>query len=434
MTTGTDRTPLELPALLACPHAELAATAQRLGLPRPPLVPRDELAAAIVAHELARGVPVFADGWLAVLPEGFGFVRCAARDYAATPLDAYVGPSQVRAMNLRDGHRLRGPVRAPKGNERHFALLHVERVNGATADQLAARVPFADRRPLVATRPAAPAGDDAELHTLALLAPWCHGHRILLEAPPAFATVPFLARLAAALRRGHPAATTAPPLRLSLCLLDQRPEDVAAARSALAGVADCDVVATAFAAPPDRHVALADAALARAVREVEAGDDVVLLLDSLTALVRAASRLAPPAGGFAAPGLPASALLPAKQLFAAARQCAEGGSLTIVATVASDSGSPVDGAIAREFASCTNGDIVVDPALVEGTSAVPFDLLRTRIRPEDDPRPVAAREQLRAVRAVLAELPPLVRHRAWLACLAADARLDGLAGRLAAGA
>lgn len=432
MTSAADRPALELAALLQRPHGELFAAATQLGLRPPPLSPRDELAAAIVAHELAHGAAVVAEGHLAVLPEGFGFVRAAQRDYAATPLDAYVGPSQVRSLNLRDGHRVRGPVRAPKGNERHFALLQIERVNGALPAELAARVPFADRQPLVATRPLALPDDDDELRTLRLLAPWCHGHRILLEAPPAWPTAPFLVRLAAALRRARPAAGAAPPLRIALCLIDQRPEAAAAARAALAAVDCCDVVATPFAAPPDRHLALADTALARAMREVEAGDDVVLLLDSLTALVRAASRLAPPSGGFAAPGLPATALLPAKQLFAAARQCAEGGSLTIVAAVAREAGSPLDDAIAKELACHDNGAIVVDPLLVDGASA-PFDLLRTRIRPEDDPRPAAAKEQVRAVRAVLAELPPLVRHRAWLACLATDARLDGLAGRLAAG-
>jgi transcription termination factor Rho len=227
---------------------------------------------------------------------------------------------------------------------------------------------------------------------------------VLIAAPPSWPAARLLADIAGGLR------ATAPEVRPALCLLDQRPEHIAAARASSTG---WPIVATPFADPPERHLALADIALSRAQRQVESGADVVLLVDSLTALVRARSRVATPSGGFAAPGLAAEALLPAKRLFAAARQCAEGGSLTVVATVVADPTSAVDEAIARELQPFTNSDVVVDATLVAAGAEPPFDPLRTRTRTEDDARPVAERERRRALDAQLAGLPVLQRHATW---------------------
>jgi transcription termination factor Rho len=266
-------------------------------------------------------------------------------------------------------------------------------------------VPFADRTAIAPSRPLALPDDDAG-RALGGLAPWWRGNRVLITAPRTWPTARFFADLAAGLQR------SAPDVRPVLCLLDQRPEDIAAARARTAA-AGCPVVATPFAAPPERHLALADTALGRALRQVEAGVDVVLLVDSLTAMVRARGRVATPSGGFAAPGLAAEALLPAKRLFAAARQCAEGGSLTVIATVVADASSVVDDAIARELQPFSNSDVAVDAELVAKGAEPPFDPQRTRTRPEDDPRPQAEREWRRALDQRLAGLPVRARHAAW---------------------
>ena len=383
--------------------AELLAAANAASLELRPHLERDELLAALFAHELERGERLVVDGVVELLPEGFGFLRFPAHDFAAGAADIYLSPSQVRGLNLKNGHRVRGPIRGPKGNERFFALLHVDTVNGADPGQARTRLAFAARTPVVATRPLALPPSTPLLHAIGQLAPWCRGQRALLRLPSAWPRASTLAELAQAL--------TAADARLSvrLGLFDQRPEDLAAVQAALAGQPGIEVVSTTFAAAAERHVAAAELLLAQVQREVEGGLDVVLLLDSLTALVRQSQLAQPASGRFLAPGLDAAAVQLGKRVFASARACAEGGSLTVLASVLDDRGNDVDARIAAEFAHRGNSEVVVDPELFRLGVALALDVEATRTRPEDDGRAPAQRAAGAALRSELLALPPAAR-------------------------
>jgi transcription termination factor Rho len=324
--------PLPPADVLAGDAAALVRELAAAGAPTPPNLSRGELLQAVLALRLARGEPVAVAGALDLMPEGFGFVRSPAFDFAASPHDAFVAPSQVQALNLKAGQWLAGPLRAPRGAERFFGLVRVDTANGAPPAQLGERLAFASRAPAAAQAPlGGPHGAD-----------WRRGQRVLLLAPPGAPTHRWFAAAASGL------AAAAPPLRVRACLLDQRPEDLAAAKAAVGTAAE--LVGTTFDAPPERHVALAELALARCQREVEAGADVVLLVDGLTTLALAAQRALPSSGRWICPGLDVQAAQPGKRLFAAARACAEGGSLTVIARVDDSGGSAVEAAVRDDLA------------------------------------------------------------------------------------
>ncbi|HEX6813919.1 MAG TPA: transcription termination factor Rho [Planctomycetota bacterium] len=383
------------------------------GLQPKPNQDRVELLAALLEQRLAAGGTVHAEGVLDVLPEGFAFLRTRQLAYAVDPADVYVSPSQVRAFDLRAGHRLSGPVRPPKRGERYFALVSIDRVNGEPAENWRSVLPFGSRTPLLPTERLRLGHEHAaiDLRAIDLLAPWGKGQRVLLTAPPAWPRTDLLARIATALAHNHR------ELQLVVCLLDQRPEDTTAARRALANVARCEVLATTFDEPPARHVALAEIVAAACQREVEADRDVVLLIDSLTALARACHLVNPPSGRLLCAGLDASATQRGKRLFASARACEEGGSLTVIATALAGTDSPIDAAIAAEFQHRGNSEVVVDPALAAAGVEPPLDVQRTATRCFDEIGPraeVAARARWRQE---LAALPPAERLARVLAAL-----------------
>ncbi|MCK5945604.1 MAG: hypothetical protein KAI24_26680 [Planctomycetes bacterium] len=350
-----------VPELVALPRAELLARMAARGLEPRPHLGHDELVAELVTSLLGAGEQVTTTGELSMLHEGFGFVRLRACDYDETAIDAYVSQSQIRSLRLLQGHRVAGPLRAPRGTERFLALTQVESVQGVDAAALGDVVPFAARTPIVPDRPLPLAGDD-ELAASLAPAPWRHGHRVLVHSDREFARAAWLTRTARAI------AAANPDVGVSLCLLEQRPEDLAAARD---GARDTSltVVGSLFGDGPRRHADLADLALHAAMRRVEHGEDVVLLLDSLTALTHAVARSHAPSGAWIQPGLDARAVLPPKRLLASARQTAEGGALTVIAAV-DEGGTELDQAIAREFAATSNSDVWLQtPA-------------RTRTRPE----------------------------------------------------
>lgn len=386
--------PVDLAALQAMPTATLAQQAMDAGLDVGPGAEHGDLVFAVFVHRVGKDGFGHGDGTFDLLPDGFGFVRSKARSWAPAPFDAFVSPAQVRRLNLKNGHHITGPVRAPRGGERFLALQHVETVNGGDPERLAHRIAFASRSPVLPRRGLAldPNGDD-ELAAIAALAPWARGHRVLVTAPPSAPSATLLARLAAALHRSDA------ELVVTIALLDQRPEDLAAARAAIVGTT-VDLVATTFDAEPSRHSAVAEMALAEAQRDVEAGRDVVLLLDSLTAFARACHVDQPTSGKLACVGLDALATLRGKKLFSAARACEEGGSLTIVAT-AIENGDRIDDTILADFRRRANSEVAFcgDPTL----RTVVLDVRRTATRPEDLLLPPPDRLRLDALRNELAQ-------------------------------
>lgn len=375
---------------------------------------RGEIAFALLRHRIGTDGRGFVDGTLEVLPDGFGFVRVTACSWAAQPSDPFVGPAQIRKLNLRTGQRIAGVVRPPRGDERFFSLQHVDRVDGADPAHEGVRVPFPSRTPILPRFPLPLAASDRDrLAAIGAAAPWARGQRVLVLTPPALAgRATLLAGMAAALRRDDAA------LVVLLCLVDQRPEDIAAVRAQLAGTG-VTVVASTFDEPAARHVTLAEMALASAQRAVENGGDAVLLFDSLPALARACQVEQPPSGKLVCVGLDALATARGKRLFAAARACEEGGSLTVIAT-AVDGGSRVEDAVLVDFERAANSLVVYTTDLTP-PDALP-DLRRTATRSEDLLRTPTVMSRLQAVRAALTENP----HAGPSALL--DAALTRLAG------
>jgi transcription termination factor Rho len=338
---------------------------------------------------------------LEVLPDGFGFLRSPRHDFEPGPDDIYVSPSQVRRLNLKQGHQVAGPVRPPRRSEKYLALLQVEAVNGGTVAELARRIPFDQRTPVLPTRrlPLAHDGASADVRLLDLLAPWGRGQRVLIQAPPGSGRTLLLTNITRAL------LTANPDLYAVVCVVDERPEEVTELRRRTGPDSQREVVASTFDQPPGRHIALAEMALARAQRMVEAGRDVLLVLDSLTALARALHQELPPSGRMLTAGLDAGALLRPKRLFGAARQLEGGGSLTVIATVLTGTDSRVDQVIAEEFAGKGNSDVVLAGELAALHIYPAIDPLRTGTRREDCLLPPTAIEALRRLRARLQGLP-----------------------------
>ncbi len=415
----------DLVALQAHTTASLLALAHGEGVGVLPNLDRGELLHAILAHRLARHGLGWAEGVLEILPDGFGFLRSPRHDFEPGAHDVYVSPSQIRRLNLKPGHLLAGPVRPPRRGEKFFALLHVDRIDDGDVEALRTRVPFAARTPVLPTErlrldhPGAP----PDVRAIDLLSPWGKGQRVLLAAPPGSGRTRVLTRIAEALLTNHS------ELRVILCLLDERPEEMTAIRRSIGAHERGWVAASTFDQVPSRHIAIAEMCLLRAQRMVEAGHDVVLVLDSLTALVRAYHQEHGFSGRLLCPGLDATAVQRPKKLFGAARKCEEGGSLTILATALTGTGSRIDEAIAEEFCNRGNAEVTFDRALAELHADLPLDVLRTTTRREDL---LLARPQIAALqrlREELAQVPATARAQRLLerlrACPSNDSLLAG---------
>ena len=415
----------DLAALQGHSAAELLDLAHTEAIEVLPNLGKGELLFAILQHRFARHGLGWVEGVLDVLPDGFGFLRSVRHDYEPGPEDVYVSPSQIRRLNLKPGHLLAGPVRPPRRGEKYFALLHVELINGGDVANLHRRVPFAARTPILPSErlrldhPGAP----LDMRALDLLTPWGKGQRVLITAPPGSGRTRMLCRIAESLRHNHP------EVHVSLCLLDERPEEVTGIRRAIHGPCS-DVVASTFDQPLLRHITLAEMALARAQRMVEAGADVVLLLDSLTALARAYNIESPASGRMLCAGLDAQAVHRPKRLFGAARKLEEGGSLTIVATALCGTESRLDQTILDEFQNRGNADVVLDRELADQHLDPALDVLRTGTRREDMLLDAPAVATLQRLRQQLAPLSRAERVAKVLALLQQSPTNEGVLAQL----
>ncbi len=295
------------------------------------------------------------EGVLEILPDGFGFLRDPEANYMSGPDDIYVSPSQIRRFNLRTGDLLGGQVRAPKDNERYLALIQVEHVNGMDPDDAADQLVFDSLTPLhpnerlnLATLSHEPATG-----VLDLVAPMGKGQRGLIVAPPRTGKTRLLKHLSLALAQNHP------ELHQMVLLIDERPEEVTDMERSVSG----EVIASTFDEAPGRHVQVAEMVIERARRMVEAGQDVLILLDSLTRLCRAYNQTTPSSGKMLSGGVDAAAFHRPKRFFGAARNLEEGGSLTILATALVQTGSRTDEVIFEEFTGTANMEWVLDSDL-----------------------------------------------------------------------
>jgi transcription termination factor Rho len=385
----------EIPRLQAMPIAQLIELARDEGIEGYSGLTKQELIFQLLRKRVTSTGLGWGEGVLDVLADGFGFLRSRRYSYQAGPDDIYVSPSQIRRLNLKQGHLLAGPVRPPKEGEKYFALLHVEAVNGGTIEQLRRRIPFDELTPLWPSErlrfehPGC--GIDARLADL--LAPMGKGQRTLLLAPPQSSRTRLLTHLAQGVLVNHP------EIYVIMLLVDERPEEIAEIARATGPDGRREVAATAFDEPPARHIALAEFVLERARRMVEGGQDVLLILDSLTTMTRAYASELPPSGKMLCAGLDSAALPHAKRLFASARETEEAGSLTVLASVLTGTDSRVNDIIVEEFSGKANCEIVLDPRLAEQHVYPALDLGRTGTRREDNLLSEAEAARLRRLRA-----------------------------------
>ncbi len=322
-----------------------------------------------------QGGSVRNSGILEVLPDGFGFLRDPAQSYLPGPDDIYVSPSQIRRFDLHTGDEVVGEVRAPKDNERYFALIRVNSVNGADPDRGGPARDFDSLTPLHPDQAFTLEHDPHEVSTrlMDLFTPVGKGQRGLIVAPPRVGKTVLLQNIARALAANHP------EVHLMVLLIDERPEEVTEMVRTVQG----EVLSSTFDEPASRHVQVAEMVLERARRLVERGRDVVVLLDSITRLARAYNNTVPSSGKLLSGGVDAAALHRPKRFFGAARNLEEGGSLTILGTALVETGSRMDDVIFEEFKGTGNMELVLDRGVADRRIFPALDVLRSGTRREE---------------------------------------------------
>ena len=335
---------------------------------------QDLIVKILEAHNKKEGI-LQARGVLEVLKEGYGFLRSPDYNYLPGPDDIYVSPSQIKRFGLRTGHQVYGEIRPPKQKERFYALLKLESVNDHPAEEVKKTTLFDNFTPLYPEEKFNLEVDKKDMSTriMDLISPIGKGQRGLIVAQPKTGKTILLQKIANAIRTNHPNT------KLLILLIDERPEEVTDMKRSV----DAEVVSSTFDEPPGRHVSVADMVIQKARRLVEFGDDVVILLDSLTRLGRAHNAVIPHSGKILSGGVDANALRKPKQFFGAARNTEESGSLTIIATALIDTGSRMDDVIFEEFKGTGNMELVLDRRLSDRRIFPSFDLVRSGTRKEE---------------------------------------------------
>jgi len=321
---------------------------------------------------------MFGEGTLEILPDGFGFLRSPDYHYLPCPDDIYVSPSQIRRFGLRTGATVAGQIRPPKENERYFALLSVEAINGADPNLVPEKVPFDDLTPLHPKDRLRLAADAEMLSTriVDIVAPIGFGQRGLIVSPPRAGKTVLLQQLAKAVLQNHPEAY------VIVLLIDERPEEVTDMERQVKA-ANCEVVSSTFDEPASRHIQVSEMVIEKAKRMVEYGHDVVIFLDSITRLARAYNTECPNSGKILTGGVDANALQHPKRFFGAARAVEEGGSLTIIATALVDTGSKMDEVIFEEFKGTGNTELHLERRMVEKRIWPAIDVNKSGTRREE---------------------------------------------------
>ena len=312
------------------------------------------------------------------MPDGFGFLRSPDTSYLASTDDIYISPSQIRRFNLHTGDSIEGEVRTPKDNERYFALVKVDTVNGLPPEQLKHRMLFENLTPLFPTEPLRlernmRGEENVTGRLIDIIAPIGKGQRGLIVASPKTGKTILMQSIAHAITANHPDCV------LMVLLIDERPEEVTEMQRSVKG----EVIASTFDEPATRHVQVAEMVIEKAKRLVESKKDVVILLDSITRLARAYNTVVPSSGKVLTGGVDANALQRPKRFFGAARNVEEGGSLTILGTALVDTGSRMDEVIFEEFKGTGNSEIVMERRLAEKRVYPAININRSGTRRED---------------------------------------------------
>lgn len=355
--------------------ADLVQMAKGLNIEGAAGLRKQELIFALLQAYAAQDQPVYGEGVLECLADGFGFLRAPDYNYLPGPDDIYVSPSQIRRFNLRTGDAVSGPIRPPKEREAYFALLKVDKINGVSPEVARDKILFDNLTPLYPNQKFnienGPKGISTRV--IDMLCPIGKGQRCLIVSPPRAGKTVLLQQLANAISANHPDTT------LLVLLIDERPEEVTDMQRSVKG----EVISSTFDEPATRHVQVAEMVIEKAKRLVEHKHDVVILLDSITRLARAYNTVVPPSGKILSGGVDSNALHKPKRFFGAARNVEEGGSLTIIATALVDTGSRMDEVIFEEFKGTGNSEIHLDRKLMEKRIFPCLDINKSATRKEE---------------------------------------------------
>ena len=357
---------------------ELLHIAEQMGMDNMARSRKQDIIFAILKTHAHNGEPIYGDGVLEILPDGFGFLRSSEGSYLAGPDDIYVSPSQIRRFNLQTGDSIAGQIRPPKDSERYFALLKVSEINFDTPDRSRHKLIFENLTPLFPTQQLRlevgnGTTEDLTGRVIDLIAPIGKGQRSIIVAPPKAGKTVLLQSIAQAITKNHPECY------VIVLLIDERPEEVTEMQRTVRG----EVVASTFDEPPQRHIQVAEMVIEKAKRLVEHKQDVVILLDSITRLARAYNTVIPSSGKVLTGGVDAHALERPKRFFGAARNVEEGGSLTIISTALTDTGSKMDSVIFEEFKGTGNQEITLERDLAERRIFPAINIKKSSTRREE---------------------------------------------------
>ncbi len=319
---------------------------------------------------------ISSSGVLEIMPDGYGFLRSADYNYLNSPDDIYVSQSQIKLFGLKTGDTVKGTIRPPKEGEKYFPLIKVEEINGRDPDFIRDRVPFDYLTPLFPEEKfklVSQKNANVSCRIVDMFAPIGKGQRGLIVAQPKTGKTVLLKDIANAIAENHP------EVYLIILLIDERPEEVTDMARSVNG----EVIASTFDEPAERHVRIANIVLEKAKRLVECGHDVVILLDSITRLARAFNTIAPASGKVLSGGVDSNALHKPKRFFGAARNIENGGSLTILATALTETGSKMDDVIFEEFKGTGNMELQLDRKLSNKRIFPSVDLNASSTRRED---------------------------------------------------
>jgi len=354
---------------------ELTKLAQEMNVQNFAGLKKQELIVTLLEAEAKNDGVLYSRGILEVMGDGYGFLRSPDFNYLPGPDDIYVSPSQIKRFGLRTGHQISGKIRPPKAKERFYALLKVDMVNEKPPDDVKQLILFDNLTPLHPEEKFNLETDGKNMSTriMDLISPIGKGQRGLIVAQPKTGKTVLLQEIANAIRQNHPKT------HMIILLIDERPEEVTDMKRSV----DAEVVSSTFDEAPERHVSVADMALQKARRLVEYGEDVVILLDSLTRLARAHNAVIPHSGKILSGGVDSNALKKPKQFFGSARNIEEGGSFTIIATALVDTGSRMDDVIFEEFKGTGNMELVLDRRLSDRRIYPSFDIIKSGTRKEE---------------------------------------------------
>ena len=339
------------------------------------------------------------EGVLEIMPDNFGFLRSSDYNYLSSPDDVYVSPSQIKAFGLKVGDTVHGTVRVPREGEKYFALTKVSQVNGKNPDEIRDRIPFDYLTPIFPF-------EKLNLYTSAtnystrimdLFTPIGKGQRGLIVAQPKVGKTMLLKEVANAIAANHPECY------LIILLIDERPEEVTDVERSVKG----EVIASTFDEPAEKHVKVSSVALQKAKRLVECGHDVVILLDSITRLARAYNTCQPASGKVLSGGVDANALQKPKRFFGAARNIENGGSLSIIATALTETGSKMDEVIFEEFKGTGNMELQLDRKISNKRIFPAIDLVSSSTRRDDLLLDKSTLQHMWILRKYLADMNPV---------------------------